>query len=585
MPFDGVVTKNVVEELQQILVGSRIEKIFQPEADEIIMNVRAKQQNLRLVLSASASYPRIHLTGISKENPSSPPMFCMLLRKHIAGGRITGVEFFDFERIVSIQVESVNELGDIAPKQLIIEIMGRHSNIILLNDQNKILDSIKHVDNEVSSVREVMPARPYILPPSQGKASIQCFDLDAFAYNIKNTPMVKIESYLLENIKGFSPLLCRQICHAAGLEPRIPAEALTIGNIKMLQTALKNTRELILSNKFSPCIIYEDKNHTIPLDFHSLPMTQYANTKYFDSINEVLDVFYSQRDRHERLKQKKADLVKVINNNIDRCSKKTAIHQASLRDAADKEKFRLYGELITANIYCITSGLKKVSLGNYYSESNECLDIPLDENLSPQQNAQRYFKKYSKARSTHEYATRQLNEAIGELAYLESVQHLLDSSSTLAEIEEIRQELAEQGYINLRQKPSKKKQEKGSNPLVFKSSDGFEIFVGKNNRQNDYLTMKASSSNDIWLHVRNAPGSHVVIRKLNKDIPESTLFEAAMLAAFHSRSKMSSNVAVDYTQIKHVKKPGGAKPGMVIYDSFKTIIVTPDESKINMLRT
>lgn len=583
MPFDGVVAKCTAKELSEVLDGGRLEKIFQPEPDEIIINVRAKGKNLRLLLSASPNYPRIHVTETTRENPAVPPVFCMLLRKHLSGGRVISVEFNDYERIIGINIESVSELGDLQKKKLLIEIMGRHSNIILLNDENKIIDSIKHVDSSVSSVREIMPARPYTPPPEQNKANPELLDIDLLLNNIEAPEETTIENYLLTNIKGFSPLLCREICHRAEIDSRRPVSLLRTGELAALRTSLHAAVQAISASDFKPCIVFTDKTLETPLDFHCMEMTQYQSIRYLDSISSALDEFYREKDRSERLKQKKADLYKVLGNSLDRCKKKVALQQDKLRDVADREKLKLYGELITANIYCIPPNSPKASLLNYYSETEEYADIPLDKSLSPQENAQRYFKRYQKAKNTYVHTSKQLEESLSELEYLESVLHILDNCVTLQEIGEIRQELLEQGYISKRRKSNEKKQAKATEPLRYRSSDGLEIWVGKNNRQNDQLTMKQASSNDMWLHTRNIPGSHVIIKKAQNDIPDSTLLEAAVLAAYHSKAKQSSTVPVDYTTVRNVKKPAGAKPGMVIYENFKTLIVTPGEKLVEKL--
>jgi predicted ribosome quality control (RQC) complex YloA/Tae2 family protein len=585
VPFDGIVTKCIVNELSETLTGGRVEKIFQPEADEIIINIRAQGQNFKLLLTASASYPRIHFTASVRENPATPPVFCMLLRKHLSGGKILGVDFHDFERIVTLQIESSNEMGDVSVKRLIIEIMGRYSNIILVNHESKIIDSIKHVDIETSSVREVMPARLYVMPPSQNKISPEDLSAIEVLDFINSNTEDNIENYLLNNIKGFSPLLCREICNYSGIDGKIKASGISIDDAAKIKQCLAKIIESIKICNFSPCIIYKDESKEIPFDFHCLEVTQYSNVEYMTSMSMVLDMFYTSKDKVERLKQKKADLLKVLKNSLDRCKKKLALQQEKLRDVADREKLKLYGELITANIYCISGSLKSISVLNYYSENNEFIEIPLDENLLPQENAQRYFKQYAKAKSTFMYTTRQLAETLKELDYLESVQHLLDNCINLKEMDEVRQELASEGYMTLKKaKIGFKKKDTASKPLHYISTDGLDIFVGKNNIQNDLLTMKQASSNDTWLHIRNCPGSHVIIRKLQYDIPDTTLLEAAILAAYHSRSRLSSNVAVDYTTVKNVKKPSGAKPGMVTYDNFKTIIVTPDEEIVKKLK-
>lgn len=583
MPFDGVVAKNVVMELSENIVGGRIEKIYQPEHDEVILLVRAKGQNLKLVLSANASYPRIHITNLSKENPLNPPVFCMLLRKHLSGGKITNVEFYDYERIISLHVEALNELGDITYKKLLIEIMGKHSNIMLLNDQDIIIDSIKHVDSDVSRIREVMPARPYILPPGQDKINLETVDIDLI-FEDSNEQQTRISKYLLSKLKGFSPLLCDEICYRAGVDSKSPVCELSPKSIESIKDSLRKVKSNLSASSFSPCIAWMDQTKSKPIDFHSLEMTQYPYIEHLPSISETLDLYYTSKDNAERLVQKKSAILKVLNNSIDRCNKKISIHQDTLREVADREKYKLYGELITANIYCIPKNAKLVSLVNYYSEKGEYIDIPLDENMLPQENAQRYYKKYSKAKNAYTYTSTQLDEAFKELEYLESVLQNLETAATTQEIEEIKQELIDVGYLKENKKSKLKKNAKTLEPYLYKSSDGFDILVGRNNVQNDFLTLKSASSNDMWFHTKNIPGSHVIVRKQMGDIPESTLLEAALIAAYHSKGKTSSHVEVDYTQVKNVKKPNGAKPGMVIYNSYKTIIVTPDESRIRNLK-
>ncbi len=582
MPFDGIVTKCVVSELSEIITSGRLEKIFQPEPDEIIIHLRSKGKNMKLLLSAGVSYPRIHITEASPENPAIAPAFCMLLRKHILGGKITGVTFNDFERVIGIDIEAMDEFGDILPKKLIIEIMGKHSNIILINDTGKILDSIKHVDSSVSSLREVMPGGIYLPPPQQAKLSPESLDVEAFLTNSKNAPEVILKNHLLSGIKGFSPLVCREICLRAEVDENTLTSDLSQDAISRLINTLSNIISDIENCLFKPCLLSVEGGGNA-VDFHCMEITSYPYKKYSDSISSVLDTYYSEKDNSERLRQKKSSLVKTLGSLMDRSRKKISIQEEKLREVSDREKLQLSGELLTANIYCIPKNAKSVSLLNYYSESGENVDIRLDENLSPQDNAQRYFKKYRKAKSAFIHTEKQLEDSRQELLYLESVLQMLENSKSVHEIDEIRQELFEQGYVASIKKGSKAKNQKPSEPLRFKSSDGFQILVGKNNRQNDQLTMKLASSNDMWLHTRNIPGSHVIIKKGQTEIPDSTIFEAAMLAAYHSKAGSSTLVPVDYTTVRNVKKPAGAKPGMVIYDNFKTVTVTPDETRIKEL--
>jgi len=584
LPFDGIVVKAIAEELSETLTGGRIEKIFQPESDEIIINVRAKGQNLKLLLSASPNYPRIHFTDTSKENPASPPVFCMLLRKHLSGGKITGVEFHDFERIISLYIESLNELGDLTAKHLIIEIMGRHSNIILTNDEGRILDSIKHVGNEVSRVREVMPGKQYILPPPQDKSTPQSIDSDKLIDEGALSCQSNADKFLLNSIKGFSPLLCREITYLSGIDDRISLKDLPQEKITNLKNVLKHTLESIIASDFMPCLAFDSEDMVKPIDFHCLNLKQYKFVRHYPTMSQALDAFYREKDRAERTKQKKSDVLKVLNNNLDRCNKKLSLQQEKMREVSDRDELKLFGELLTANIYSIPKNARSVTLLNYYSENNENIEIPLDPDLTPQENAQKYFKQYAKAKSAYLSTSKQIEETVKEIEYLEGVLQMLDYCNTLQEINEVRQELAEEGYLSKKNKNSVNKKDKPSLPHRFRSSDGFDILVGKNNRQNDLLTLKQASNWDIWLHTRNIPGSHVIIKSNRQSIPDSTLLEAAIIAAYHSKAKNSSNTPVDYTAVKNVKKPPGAKPGMVNYDNFKTIIVTPDETLIKKLR-
>ncbi len=583
MPFDGIVVKCIVNELSDIIIGGKIEKIFQPESDEIILNIRSKGRNLKLLLSANPSYPRIHLTECSKDNPVIPPVFCMLLRKHLSGGKIIGLEFNDFERIITITAEATNELGDIAAKKLIIEIMGRHSNIILVSIEDRIIDSIKHIDNEVNRVREIMPGRPYILPPYQDKQNPELLDIGDFITKSKYASQSSTEKHLLNNLKGFSPLLCKEICFLSGIDCTAPFSELSPYETDRLKKALKELIDKIKDCDFNPCIVSDSCSGGKPLDFHCLNIKQYPDTRHFSSMSEVLDIFYIEKDSLERTKQKKSDVLKILNNNLERCNKKLALQHEKIRDVSDRENLKLCGELITANIYSIKSNIKKVSLLNYYSENNDYIEIQLDENLTPQENAQKYFKRYSKAKSTYISTVRQIEETLKELEYLEGVLQLLENCTSVQEIDEVRQELLEQGYLSAKRVKNRNRNNKPSSPFHFKSSDGYDIFVGKNNRQNDMLTLKLSSSGDLWMHTRNIPGSHVIIKDAGKALPDSTLLEAAILAAYHSKAKFSSGVPVDYTCVKNVKKPPGSKPGMVTYFNFKTIIVTPDENTVKKL--
>jgi predicted ribosome quality control (RQC) complex YloA/Tae2 family protein len=585
MPFDAIVTKCIADELKNIIMTGRIDKIHQPEKDEINISLRAKGKNLKLLLSSNSSYPRVHITSITKKNPIKAPLFCMILRKHLVGARIVNIEFLDYERIIKIQFENTTELGDLSIKNLYIEIMGRHSNIILANSNNKIIDSIKHIDEEISSKREIMPARNYELPPKQNKISPDnknIYKIFEKNYIIENESLeTPLSKYLLYNIKGFSPILCNYICDISKIDKNINLKNIEENHLIKLKTNFDMIMDKIKSNKFNPILFMKND---LPKDFYCLDISLKQKTKSFDTLSSLLDFYYSERDKIIHLNQKKYNLNKILTNNIQRCKKKISIHKKIINKSKNNENYKLYGELLLANLYSISKNAEKVSLLNYYSEKNEYLDIKLKSHLTPQENAQIYFKKYTKSKTAISESKKQLKIAENELDYLESVLHNLEIAATLEEINEINEELIHQKYILINNK-KKKNKFSPTKPHKFKSSDGYEIFVGKNNFQNDLLTLKMSSSNDMWLHTKEIHGSHVVIKtNNNQNVPDNTLLEAANLSAYYSKARLSSNVPVDYTKIKNVKKPSGAKPGMVIYVNYKTIYITPNENLIEKLK-
>lgn len=570
MPFDGIVATAVANELDDKLSGGRIFKIYQPERDTLIFHIRANNENLKLLLSCNANSARIHLTELDLDNPSSPPMFCMLLRKHLNGGTINKVDCDGFERIINLYVESSDELGDRSIKKVIIETMGRHSNIILVNNSGKIIDSIKHVDQGVNRVREIMPAREYILPPAQDKTPITQLDIDSFILSIKNRTG-SVSKAILSEIKGFSPVLCREVCIRAGVDPDSNTSNIdSIGYLAIAQV-LKDMIIHLNNNDYSPCIVIDNNSRKV-VDFHAFELTQYVNYEKYNNLSHAIDSFYKLSAKRQQIKTKSNDLIKLVKQNIERCERKISIHVTTLEENSSNDTLRLYGELITANIYALKKGMKHCKLQNYYDTEENFLTIELDENLTPQQNAQRYFKKYNKGKNAYAYAQEQLNLTKKELDYLESVLYNLDEANSPESVEEIREELKEQGY--LRKTYKRKKNTVKLTPLSFTSSEGYQILVGRNNVQNDELTMKIAHPNDMWFHTKDIPGSHVIVRTTG-DISEKSLIEAASLAAWFSKARNSSKVQVDYTRVKYVKKPSGAKPGMVIYVNHKTIIVDP----------
>lgn len=573
MALDAVAIKALVAELQ-CLVNGRIDKVHQPERDEIVIHVRTYEDHFKLVASASSAHPRIHLTSHTKKNPKVAPLFCMLLRKHIGSGKIVSIEQIGFERIVRIAIESYDELGDLTTKYLIIEIMGRYSNVILINSDNRVIDSVKHVDESISSVREILPGGIYEAPPAQDKTDLTDFDIKS---SIDLSRPVKADKALISSIAGISPITAREVVYSVFGTSDVNATQINTNKAAELKVAVIKLASDVREGKFSPCLI-TDVNSGKILDFSAIPIRQYeslARVDQYDNMNELVDEFYYKRDMHERLRQKSSDLTKLLNNHIERAAKKIVILEKTLKDAENKDKFKIYGDLLTANIYRIEDGMKTIEVENYYEESCPLVKITLDPSLSPSQNAQRYYKKYNKAKTALTEASKQLSASRDDLAYLESTLSMVEHSESVEDINAIRSELADQGYISRRLKTQKKKPT-ASKPMHFVSSDGFDIYVGRNNTQNDYLTTKFANTSDWWFHTKDIHGSHTIIKLgIDKDVPRQTIIEAAQLAAYFSQARESSQVPVDYTVIKNVKKPNGAKPGMVIYEGYNTVYVQP----------
>ena len=563
MAFDGITVSAIKAEIEDKILGGRIDKVYQPEKDEIILGIRSMGQAYKLLLTSNASNPKFHFTQTNPSNPMTPPLFCMVMRKHLQSGKIIKIEQPDFDRILNIYVESLNELGDYSVKKLVLEIMGRHSNIILTDENNTILDCIKHIGHDTSSVREVLPGREYTLPPSQGKINTLELDNNNFNEVLENNPSFEIQSVIYKNYTGISPIAASEICYRANVNGSTPVEALTDIQKEIVFNKFAELVEDIKANRFYPESITNEKGKTI--DFSPIEMTQFngLEIKKYTSISELIESFYANRDFAYRIGQKTQDLRKLITQNIERCIRKKDIQMQTLRSIKNRDELRLKGELLTANIYSIKKGMTTVELPNYYSENQELVAIELDSNKTPSENAQKYYKAYNKAKRTFEALKDQIKSNDEELAYLESVLTSVNNCTDEQDVKEIRRELREEGYVK-KVKNQKDKSKKHSVPLHFISQDGFDIYVGKNNIQNDELTLKFARPRDIWMHTKNIPGSHVIIVANGQTIPDTTLNEGAMLSAFYSKAKNSSKVPVDYTEKKNVKKPNGSKPGFVI---------------------
>ena len=583
MAFDGITVSAIKAEIEDKILGGRIDKVYQPEKDEIILGIRSMGQAYKLLLTSNASNPKFHFTQTNPSNPMTPPLFCMVMRKHLQSGKIIKIEQPDFDRILNIYVESLNELGDYSVKKLVLEIMGRHSNIILSDENNTILDCIKHIGHDTSSVREVLPGREYTLPPSQGKINTLELDNNNFNEVLENNPSFEIQSVIYKNYTGISPIAASEICYRANVNGSTPVEALTDIQKEIVFNKFAELVEDIKANRFYPESITNEKGKTI--DFSPIEMTQFngLEIKKYTSISELIESFYANRDFAYRIGQKTQDLRKLITQNIERCIRKKDIQMQTLRSIKNRDELRLKGELLTANIYSIKKGMTTVELPNYYSENQELVAIELDSNKTPSENAQKYYKAYNKAKRTFEALKDQIKSNDEELAYLESVLTSVNNCTDEQDVKEIRRELREEGYVK-KVKNQKDKSKKHSVPLHFISQDGFDIYVGKNNIQNDELTLKFARPRDIWMHTKNIPGSHVIIVANGQTIPDTTLNEGAMLSAFYSKAKNSSKVPVDYTEKKNVKKPNGSKPGFVIYETNKTAYITTSEEEIKKIR-
>ncbi|MBQ9736869.1 MAG: NFACT family protein [Clostridia bacterium] len=584
MAFDGFVTHGIVSELKGALLGGKIDKIYQPEKDEITLSVRTREGVFRVLLSASTAHPRVHFTEQPRENPKTAPLFCMILRKHLTGGKIKNISQVEFDRIIQFDIECYTEMGDLTEKSLIIEIMGKHSNIVFVQKDKKIIDSIKHIDFTTSAIRQVLPGLIYELPPVQDKFNPLDLTEEQLCEKLKSAPKDSVlDKLLLSSVMGLSPLLAREIVFSATGSTDTVLEKVDISGFSAY--ALNFIRH-ILANDAGGCVAF-DLSENKPLAFSKAHLSQYdgiCHLKHFDSLSLTVEAFFLTRDIHARLSQKAASTIKLINNNLERCNKKIALHTENIKKSEDREKYKIFGDLLTSNLYRIESGTASVTLENYYSASSEQVEISLKPELSPAKNAQRYYKLYNKAKAAEEHSSKQLKEAEDEKSYLESVLDAVGRVSAYTDILDIRDELFEQGYISAPKAKSKQKVLK-SKPLEFLSSDGYTILVGRNNKQNDELTIKSAYSTDLWLHTKNIPGSHVIVRTNGQgEVPDQTLVEAAEIAAYHSKAQNASGVAVDYTLIKNIRKPNGAKPGFVIYDTNYTVFVTPDKQKIESLK-
>ena len=582
MALDGVFLRHLKEEIGTSLLGTRVDRVFQPNRDELILAFRGFSAAYKLLISARANSARINLTTIPVENPQQPPMLCMLLRKKLQGAKLLEITQPDLERALMLKFDSVNELGDHVELTLAVEIMGRYSNIILVDENGKIIDALKRVDAEMSSERLVLPGLLYRLPPPQDKFSMLTCTVEEIMARIDALPRdMELSKALMSVLQGISPIIAREVENSAGLGHEMYVKSMTPPQRRRTEMYVTTLMETAKNVSGTPHIVIDPQNK--PKDFAFMDIRQYGSAMTVsekESFSEMLDAFYAERDQIERMRVKSQDLLRLLANHADRLSRKIANQQAELSACAERDTLRIKGDLLSANMYAIQKGETSVKLQNFYDENLAELEIALDPALTPQQNAQKYYKNYRKAKTAEEKLTEQIGLAQTELTYIDSVFESLALAENERDLNEIRAELAEQGYVRRRVGKKNQKQPVLSAPLKFKTSDGFTVLVGRNNRQNDKLTMKDANNNDIWFHTKNIPGSHTVLVTDGKAPTETAMEEAAVLAAQHSRAKDSAQVPVDYTQIRYVSKPQGAKPGMVIYVQYKTVYVDPTtESK------
>ena len=585
MPLDALCLSGVVAELKPILTGAKIDKVHQPGRDEIILALRLGRGNGRLLLSASPNHPRLQMTELSRENPDAPPMFCMLLRKHLMGGRILSVEQPHLERIVELRLEVLDELGDRKERRLILEAMGRRANLVLVDDQGRIVDCLRRVDGDMSAQRQLLPGLFYRLPPAMDKADPTALDGAEWLRQVEQAPgESRVDHWLLDTFGGWSPLVCREIAFRAGGRVDITFDELGAQGRVRVAEAAEALLNSVKENNFTPTVISIEKRSK---DFTFFPAEQYEEAgacAAYPTFSALMDRFYEQRENQERIRQKGQDLIRSVTNARDRTARKIANQQRELDATQDRERLRQFGDIITSNLHTMERGMATLRALDFYDPEGAEVDIKLDPLLTPQQNAAKYYKEYNKAKTAEEMLTIQLEKGRRELDYLNSVLENITLAEGERDLQEIRQELADTGYLRRQIKGKDKSRRLSPKPMEFRSTAGLRISVGKNNVQNDLLTCKQAFKSDIWFHTQKIHGSHVILWTGGAQPDLQSLNESACLAAWFSQGRESGKVPVDYTPVKYVKKPAGARPGMVVYTTYETAWVTPDEGLVKRLR-
>lgn len=591
MALDGLYLHCLQHEFSDILIGARVDKIYLPTDDELVIGLRTREHGgFKLLCSARANSPRVSLTKASFENPPVPPMLCMLFRKRLGGATLKGIRQEGLDRILYLDFEATNELGDREHLTLVTEIMAQYSNVILVGPDGKIIDSLKRIDPSKSSKRLVLPGQPYVLPPQQDKLDLLDSTIEELVERIRSFQTKSLSSAILSSIMGVSPIVARELAFRAVGEDKHMSE-MTEDDFTELEYPLLNLRAMLSKGEYHPTALIRENGK--PFDFSFMDITQYGDSfekTSFDSPSELLDAFYAKRDSMERIASKTAVLRKFLTNTQERIARKMGNQQQELERSVDREKLRVYAELINANLYQLQKGSTTYDVENYY-EGNKIVHVPADPALSPAQNAQKYYKEYRKTYTAEKKLQEQIAKDTDELAYLETVQDALGRVESESDIAQIRLELVDSGY--LKEQPTKVSRNgrkktvrhpKPLPPIQYESSDGYEILVGRNNVQNDKLSLKTANKLDMWLHTKDFPGSHVIVRNKGGEISDTALEEAAVIAAVNSKAKGSQKAPVNYTLAKNLKKPVGAKPGKVIYHTYNTMYVEPDEALADKLR-
>lgn len=580
MALDGIFLCKLRDELKGLIIGLRVDKVNQPTKDEIVLTLRGKGCAYSLLCCVRADSPRLHLTANKISNPSVPPMFCMLLRKYLTGAMIKDIRQEGMDRIVFIDLDATNEIGDKIELTVCMEIMGKHSNFILLSE-GKVVDSIKRIDFATSSVRQILPGVPYRLPPMQGKLNIDTEAVETIIKKVQSFDNKMLSGAIMNTLEGVSPVVAREIAHRVCFGDEAVSELGDI-QIDMLKSEIENIKENLHRTEELYMLQTADGK---PKDLSHIEIKQYDdsfNVKKYRSASELLDDFYFERDRINRINHRGHELIKLMNNLVERTARKLQIQREELKKCADREQLKLYGELIVANLYQLQKGTSFYEVQNYYDDC-KLIKIPCDPALSPTENQKKYYKEYRKAQTAEEMLTKLIEDGEQELIYLESVLDEISRADTDSEISAIRMELSDGGYIkNIKGK--KQKQPKEMPPIEYRTTDGFRVLVGRNNVQNEKLSLKSAMKSDMWLHTQKIPGSHVIICGDGNEISDEAIEEAAVIAAYHSKARESSLVPVDYTRVKALKKPNGGKAGMVIYHEYYTIIVNPDKESVEKMK-